>query len=125
MRRVQAPPALYLSQCTSQPAGGFTGQEPAPDPPSSIGSSQGHRSHPDAFFFFFFFCPTQSHEDLSCSFGYIRDPLPVSSWFSVRTVPQVDVFLMWGEVSSTSSFSTILIQSFLLFYSDTFLFPYF
>ena len=39
--------------------------------------------------------------------------LPVSSLFSVRIAPDVDVFLMylWREVSSMSSFFAILISS--------------
>ena len=45
--------------------------------------------------------------ELSC----LGDLLPVPSWFSVRNVIYVDVFLMylWEEVSSIFSYSTILI----------------
>lgn len=42
----------------------------------------------------FFLCPTWLHGDLSCSFGCIRVFLPISSWFSVRIVPHISVFLM-------------------------------
>lgn len=38
---------------------------------------------------------TQFHVDLSYSLGYIWAFLPVSSQFSVRKFPQVDVFLKW------------------------------
>ena len=48
-------------------------------------------SHLDAFFLP---CPPWLHGDLSCSFGSIGDLLPISSWFSVRIIPHVDVFLM-------------------------------
>ena len=48
-------------------------------------------SHLDAFFLPY---PTWLRGDLSCSFGYIGDLLPISSWFSVRIIPHVDVFLM-------------------------------
>ena len=65
-------------------------------------------SHLDAFFLPY---PTWLRGDLSRSFGYIGDLLPISSWFSVRIIPHVDVFLMylWDEVSSTSFYSPILI----------------
>lgn len=71
--------------------------------------SQGHQSHPDAFFFALFW-------DLSCTYVYIRDLLPVSSWFSVRIVPYLDVFFMclWRE-GNTSSCSTPLPWSLSLF----------
>lgn len=42
----------------------------------------------------FSFCDFSFHGDLSCRFGWIRGVLPVSSWFSVRIAPHVDVFLM-------------------------------
>lgn len=41
--------------------------------------SEGYQSHPNAvfFFLFFFFHTSWLCGDLSCSFGYIRDFLPV------------------------------------------------
>ena len=71
-----------------------------------------HRSLPwkPVLPWFLFSHPTWLCGDPSCSFGCIRDLLPVSSWFSVKKVPHVDVFLMclWRMVSFTSSYSTIL-----------------
>ena len=63
--------------------------------------------------FFIVVVLTQLHRDLSYSFGCIRDLLTVFSWFSVRIVPHVDIFLMClsGEMSSVSFYSTILISS--------------
>ena len=43
----------------------------------------------------------------------MRVILPVSSLFSVRIAPRVDVFMMclWGRMNSMSSYSDILISS--------------
>ena len=70
--------------------------------------SQGHRSWPNHFSSL----PTQLHMYLSDSLGCTVVLMTVSSYFSVRIVLHVDVFLMclWGEVSFTSSYSAILID---------------
>ena len=68
--------------------------------------SQEHRSQPDRFSSF----PTELHMDFSNSLDCVGVFLPVSSYFSVRLVPPVNVFLMclWEEVSSMCSYSAIL-----------------
>ena len=44
----------------------------------------------------------------------VRGPLLVFSWCAVRIIPFVDVFLMhlWGEMNSTSSYSSTILTSF-------------
>lgn len=71
-------------------------------------SSQVHRSRSDPFSSL----STQLHVDLSYSFGCTGVLLPVCSLYSVR-IALHDVLLMclWEEVSSKSSYSTILIWS--------------
>ena len=57
---------------------------------------QEHRSGPDRFSSF----PTWCHVDLPHSLGCTGIFLPVSSYFSGRTVPCADIFLMcsWGDL---------------------------
>ena len=81
---------------------------------------------PSWFFFSPFLPGYWLRGDISCSFVYIGDHLQdlwqlllflcvcvrTVGWFSVRTVPHVNVLLMFvlgGEMDSTSSNSTILI----------------
>ena len=45
------------------------------------------------------------------SLGFIGASLPFFSLFSVRFAPSVDVFLIWGKVSSVFSYLAILIFS--------------
>ena len=61
--------------------------------------------------------PTWLHTDLPYSLDCSSIFLPVSSLFSVRTAPCVEVFLMclWGEVNPTSSYSAIFISPWLEF----------
>ena len=61
----------------------------------------------------FFFPHTQLCGNVSWCFGCTRDLLPIFSWFPMRIVPHVDMFLirLWRQVSSISSYSTILISS--------------
>lgn len=77
-----------------------------------------HRSLPEAvpswccflFVCFWFFRSTRLCGDLSCSFGCVRELLPISSWFSVRIVHvQVSFDVFVGEVNSTSSCSILLV----------------
>lgn len=65
------------------------------------------------FWCLFFFPHTQLCGNVSWCFGCIRNLLLIFSWFPVRIVPHVDIFLihLWRQVSSTSSYSTILISS--------------
>ena len=114
--RVQAPPSL--SSCSIHPIGppsrqgGSSGQGSAHvHLPAFRALSQECQSHPDAFFpLVLSIC---LYGDLSCSFGCRRDFLPVSSWFSIRVIPHVDVFFflmyLWEKMSSASSYSAILI----------------
>ena len=69
---------------------------------------QGCWSHLDRFSSL----PTWLHTHLSYSLDCSSVFLPVSSLFSMRTAPRVEVFLMclWGEVNPTSSYSAILIS---------------
>ena len=93
--RVQAPPSL--SSCSIHPIGPPSRQGGSPGQgsahvhlPAFRALSQECQSHPDAFFpLVLSIC---LYGDLSCSFGCRRDFLPVSSWFSIRVIPHVDVF---------------------------------
>ena len=58
--------------------------------PSFRALSQECQSHPGAFSHLVL--SIWLYGDLSCSFGCRRDLLPVSSWFSMRIIPHVDVF---------------------------------
>lgn len=74
-------------------------------------SSQGHRFHPDSYSSSFSFGPTWLSGDLTALFVWAL--LQAFNRNSVKTVPHVDMFLMylWKEVSSMSLYSAILISS--------------
>ena len=93
----QSPGPSSLSSCSIHPSGPPSRQGGSPGQgsahvclPSFRALSQECQSHPGAF------SPLVIsiwlYGDLSCSFGCRRDPLPVSSWFSMRIIPHVDVF---------------------------------
>ena len=124
--RVQAsysPPVHIISPPTSQgyssslcqtlgpgfPILGSNYSLPREDPhlsnPFPLNPFPGHMYLPDNFSFL----PTQFHFLYPYLSGVV---LPVFSQFSVRILPHVNVFLMclWGEVSSISSYSAVLIS---------------
>ena len=99
--------APCLSQLISQQRKGVPRVR---EPFSFTAPSQGHRSHPDSFSSPFFL-PSYAVTFLAALIVWYLPP--AFSRYSVRTVPHVDVFLMyfWEEVSSMSFYSAILISS--------------